>query len=356
MIHHSELLLSQLSAPRYTINAINMKELNPRFLSDQIMIIDFGIAFLQEQSSLSIGTPKSYCAPEFLFNGARSCSSDAWALGCTVFEIRTGTRLFRYNGRPSRNQILTAMIKLLGTLPEKWWIEWEDGQIWYATETKEGGELVKMLGGTLYDQIMDIGRYDGDHPVSIPRQGSIEPGDQGSADDSLGTQVTSPQGTTSRLIAMVGALTTSEAADVVARINKNFDSPEENKSDSLSSSKGQSGSGSGNKTNSGSKSGDKSISSEGLSIGRHIDPNPEAYDNENVIGDESIGGARGLISELTVTAVVREFLEPSGTRISVAEAKGLDNLLRSAMMFLPEERLPPSELAKHHWFSDDVME
>jgi serine/threonine-protein kinase SRPK3 len=65
------------------------------------MIIDFGVAFHQDQSSPDIGTPKIYCAPEFLFDHARSVSSDIWALGCTLFEIRTGASLFRYKGRPS---------------------------------------------------------------------------------------------------------------------------------------------------------------------------------------------------------------------------------------------------------------
>ena len=50
------------------VDAINMGEVDPRWLSDQIIIIDFGIAFLQHQSSRSIRTPKTYGAPEFLFH------------------------------------------------------------------------------------------------------------------------------------------------------------------------------------------------------------------------------------------------------------------------------------------------
>lgn len=59
-----------------------MKQVDPQWLSDQIMIIDFGISFLEEYSSTQIGTPKSYCAPEFNFNEGRSMKSDVWALGC----------------------------------------------------------------------------------------------------------------------------------------------------------------------------------------------------------------------------------------------------------------------------------
>jgi hypothetical protein len=36
----------------------------------------------------------------------------------------------------------------------------------------------------------------------------------------------------------------------------------------------------------------------------------------------------------------------------VVEAEGLDDLLRKALVFLAEERLPLSELAKHYGFFD----
>jgi serine/threonine protein kinase len=69
----------------------------------------------------------AYCAPEFNFGSPRSVNSDTWALGCTIFEIRTGASLFRFRGVPTRDQVLVTMVRLLGRLPEKWWVEWEDG-------------------------------------------------------------------------------------------------------------------------------------------------------------------------------------------------------------------------------------
>jgi hypothetical protein len=101
-------------------------------------------------------------------------------------------------------------------------------------------------------------------------------------------------------------------------------------------------------------SGEKSISSEGISIGGSTTLAARVVIDqaENVIGDDA-SGARVSFKDATATAIVIEFLEPTGTRISVVEAKGLENLLRSALMYLPEERMPPSELAKHHWFFDD---
>jgi len=348
------------SAPRYTTNAISMKEVDPQFLSDRIMIIDFGIAFVQNDSSTEIGTPKPYCAPEFLFGGARSISSDTWALGCTIFEIRTGSRLFRYKGKPTRNQMLIAMVKLMGTLPDQWWLDWESGRDWYAKEVKDGGELFHDILGTLYDHIMDVGLHDGAYPEPTPKDESL-----GNNDEHDSVDYENLKGSTDRLIEMVGELTTSEAAEVLALVNKsssNEAGEAEHKSDSVSSVKVESGSGSGsgNKTNSGSsnaKSGEKSISSEGLSTGvaSKVLERPAASDPANLVGEDGAGLATSGRDEETDT-LVTNFLEAHGTRMKPVEGHGLENLLRKALMYLPEERLLPSELAKHHWFFDEFMD
>jgi len=327
-----------------------MKEVDPKLLSDQIMIIDFGIAFLQDQSSPSIGTPKSYCAPEFLFNDGRSVSSDIWALGCTIFEIRTGCYLFRYKGAPSRNQSLIAMIKVLGTLPEFWWDKWEEGRDWYANAIKTG-ELSDHLKGSLFSKIMEIGIYDGDvRAGSSSKDESLKHSSEKRA--SLPEKSSND---TKRLMDLVEAITTSEAAEVLYRVNKSgSDSNNEPKSASGSSSgKEKSGSGSSksNKTNSGSsnaKSGEKSISSEGVSTGVPASTPPKLP--KNLIGAEDIGIAGSAVD---ATQGVKVFLEPSGSRITLVEAVSLENLLRKALSYMPEQRLCPSELAKHHWFFDD---
>lgn len=319
-----------------------MKEVDPQWLSDQIMIIDFGIAFLQEQSTPDIGTPKSYCAPEFLFHSPRSVSSDIWALGCAIFEIRTGSQLFRYKGPPTRTQILMAMVKILGTLPNKWWLDWEEGGEWYATQTKTGGDLADSIQGTLYSRIVDVGIHDADYPLtaSSPMDESLG---HNSGDDS-------GRGTTSRMVALVGELTTSEVEDVIAEANKTDTRP-------------ASGSGSSKRATSGSsnaKSGEKSISSEGVSTGPANDKAAESTageENLNLIGKDSLARVPpASVKELAESSAIQDFLEPAGTRITVVEASGLENLLRRVLKFLPEERLGPSELTKHHWFVDDFQD
>jgi hypothetical protein len=59
---------------------------------------------------------------------------------------------------------------------------------------------------------------------------------------------------------------------------------------------------------------------------------------------------------IPVIVGIAEFLEPTGTTIALVEADGLENLLRNALTFLPEQRASPLELAKHHWFRDDYEE
>jgi serine/threonine-protein kinase SRPK3 len=366
-----------LSSPRYTISTINMvselettfsqldqylliflafqKLVDPKWLSDQIMIIDFGIAFLQEQSSTEIGTPRAYCGPEFNFGDPRSINSDTWALGCTIFEIRTGACLFRYRGVPTRDQVLVSMVQMLGKLPEIWWKEWEEGHNWYDIEVQSGGEMADSAQGNLHHQIMEIGIHDGDAATDpslyknhdLKHETLIE-SERERERERLPNSSQAHRESTNRLIALVEELTTSEAADVMEQINK---------PPSSGSSQEKSASGSSNKNNSGSgaasgssaaKSGEKSIASEGISTSVPAASGDILTTMERPTSDHSPEKLTAL-----VTIGIAEFLEPTGTTISLVEADGLENLLREALAFLPEQRVTPLELTKHHWFVDN---
>lgn len=323
--------------PRYIVNAINMNEIEPQWLSDQIIIIDFGLAFLQDQSSLDMGTPKSYYAPELLFDDARSVSSDVWALGCALFEIRTGTSLFHYKSRPSRNQILISMVNVLGDLPERWWSEWEEGRKWYKKKMNDGEEHAEPNTGSLYHQILETGSNDG------VCQASSSPEDESLAHDSADDDKNSSS--IDRIISFIGGLSDYEAADIIMRVAQSTSSSV-NKSNlnSESSSKSKPKSSSSN-----CRSADKRISSEGISTG--VVSTSPANQIKNVIGMEALG-VIGLIDD-EMPASVDDFIEPVGTIISISEARGLENLLRKALNYLPEQRSTPAELAKHRWFFDD---
>lgn len=314
------------------------------------MIIDFGIAFLQENSSVDIGTPKAYCAPEFNFGCPRSVDSDTWALGCTIFEIRTGACLFRFRGVPTRDQVLVSMVQLLGKLPEKWWREWEDGHNWYDIEVQVGGEMADSVQGNLHHQIMQIGLHDGDaasdpslyknhdlkHEIVVESESEQAP-----------TASQAHRDSTNRLVALVEELTTSEAADVIEQINKPISSGSSHeKSTSGSSNKNNSGSGLGSGS-SNAKSGEKSISSEGISTGVTTTTSGDGP-VERPVSDPGLESM-----PVPVTLGIAEFLEPTGTTISLVEADNLESLLREALNFLPDERVTPLELAKHHWYRGD---
>ena len=169
------------------------------------------------------------------------------------------------------------------------------------------------------------------------------------------------------MVALVRELTTSEVEDVIAQANKIDERNAENsKSDSASANSGNktgSGSGSGNKTTSGSsyaKSGEKSISSAGLSTGPAKDKTDSSTENGvenlNLVVEEILSrGPLAFVKEVPEPSAVQNFLESTGTRITVTEASGLENLLRRALTFLPEQKLGPSEPAKHHWYVDNEM-
>ena len=306
------------------------------------MIIDFGIAFLQDQLSPDIGPPKSYCALEFLFHSPRSVSSDIWALGCSIFEIQTGSQLFRYKWRPTRTQTLKAMVKILGTLPNKWWLDWEGGGEWYVTLTKTGGDLADSIQGTLYTRIVDVGIHDVDYPPTasshMDESLGYDPGDDSGKARQAGwwpSLENSPQAKQRMLLqrrtrpipAPLRAQTVPTELHLVHRM----------------------------------QNGEKSISSEGVSSRPTNDKAAESTtsggENLNVIGEDSLAWMPlASVKELPESSATQDFLEPAGTRITAVEASGLENLIRSVLKFLPEERLGHSELAKHHWFVDDFQD
>lgn len=91
------------------------------WLSPSPKIIDFGVALHHGVSSLAMGTPKSYRAPELLFHSSRSKASDVWALGCLLFEIRTGRPLFAFNSHTTRSKMMLIWVEVLGGhLPDEW--------------------------------------------------------------------------------------------------------------------------------------------------------------------------------------------------------------------------------------------
>lgn len=110
-----------ISAPEYVVEPTYFPSIAPRYISDDILLIDLGVAFLESSAPpKGVGTPVSYCSPELILQGKPSAWSDVWALSCTMFEMRSGFPMFESFIRSDR-EVLREMIRILGTPPKLWW-------------------------------------------------------------------------------------------------------------------------------------------------------------------------------------------------------------------------------------------
>lgn len=71
------------------------------------------------QPPADLGTPAPYRAPELILQKAIGFASDLWALGCTIFEIRTGPLIGGLED-DDESSYLEEMVRIFGKLPEPW--------------------------------------------------------------------------------------------------------------------------------------------------------------------------------------------------------------------------------------------
>lgn len=105
--------------PEYLVRAADLYGLS-QFLTSQIRVIDFNEVFLLKSPPDDLGTPVNYLPPEALLDmeGAIGDTSDLWALGCTLFEIRQQMPLFQ---RDNENDMLAEIVRLFGRFPDEMW-------------------------------------------------------------------------------------------------------------------------------------------------------------------------------------------------------------------------------------------
>lgn len=86
-----------------------------------VRLIDFDHSFLillpPEQM---LGTPVEFLAPEVVVGLKASPASDVWALGCSIFRIRSGEGPFSGYEVTSPVDLMRMIIRTLGELPGSW--------------------------------------------------------------------------------------------------------------------------------------------------------------------------------------------------------------------------------------------
>ncbi|KAL3426486.1 hypothetical protein PVAG01_03277 [Phlyctema vagabunda] len=133
------------TAPQYLVYPVSWWDVNPQFISKEPCLIDFGECFKTSQPPDDLGIPGPYRSPELILDKKAGFGSDIWALGCSLFEIRTGRKLFD-SFDDGDSDYLDAIVQILGRLPEPWWsTTWEDRRRIYKDEVDEQGLAVSAL-------------------------------------------------------------------------------------------------------------------------------------------------------------------------------------------------------------------
>ncbi len=120
------------------------------FVTTKICLSNFGESFDVRDPPEDLGIPQEYRAPEYVLDKRLGPESDIWALGCTLFEIRTGRRLFARDGigtiEDDPDEHLARMAEVLGKFPEPWWsTTWEARRHWFGDELDAKRRPVSLL-------------------------------------------------------------------------------------------------------------------------------------------------------------------------------------------------------------------
>ncbi|KAL8753194.1 MAG: hypothetical protein Q9199_005220 [Rusavskia elegans] len=108
-----------MKSANYIVQPIDMSRMDSKYISDDIVLIDYGLSFRLDNPPSWIGTITNYLAPEIVFECQVSKASDIWALGCVIYELFTGLPLFEHD--QSVHKVLAQMVPILGLFPSKWW-------------------------------------------------------------------------------------------------------------------------------------------------------------------------------------------------------------------------------------------
>lgn len=115
----------------------------------------FGESFETADPPKDFGTPISCCSPELILEKQKAGQgSDIWALACTIFEIRTGRKLFD-NYDDDIDEYLETVVLMLGKLPEARWTSWEGRKALFGDKADDQVHVVKLRRPARRDESAD---------------------------------------------------------------------------------------------------------------------------------------------------------------------------------------------------------
>ncbi|PWY88291.1 protein kinase [Aspergillus heteromorphus CBS 117.55] len=91
----------------------------------RVVIADFGEAFVKTEERKKLNTPILLQPPEAFFNEQVDEAVDVWTLGCTLYKVLGDGPLFDGFIAVDQAWVLAEMISTLGSLPKRWWDQWE---------------------------------------------------------------------------------------------------------------------------------------------------------------------------------------------------------------------------------------
>ncbi|KAK4158236.1 kinase-like protein [Chaetomidium leptoderma] len=164
-------------APPFIVKPLDFLASEENIIRWDVQLLDFDQSFpTSSPPEDMLGTPPEFLAPEVAVGLSASPASDVWALGCSIFRLRSGQGPFSSIEVWSPGEALVIIVRTLGNLPDEWQRVLFDHQGQPTRDHEKGTPLPESTDSrSLRDLVYNI--YD--KPENgIVETGKIRPGYQ----------------------------------------------------------------------------------------------------------------------------------------------------------------------------------